>query len=163
MQSENGRAAAWRSDIPDRKKWWPWWMNRRLTNKNKKMNEKNYKVSSRILNILDDADTEELRSYIKKYGKRTSSSAMPDERNAELMEAVNSLGADEMRQYIASSLDDDKLMVKANVENYFKKSKPNNNSKTARNFKEIFNKPRKGWFSWGSKGGKRKTGKTRKI
>jgi hypothetical protein len=164
MQSEDNRGAAWVSDIPDRKKWWPWYMNRKLTERTKKMNEKNYKVSSRILNILDEADSEQLRSYIKKYGKRHSSSAMPDERNAELLEAVNAMEGDDMRQYIAMSLDgdDSRPLIKANVENYFKKRMPNN-SKTARNFKEIFNKPKKSWFSWGSRGGKRKTRKTSKT
>ena len=147
-RNEKDRRTSWALKQPNRKRWWRSFMNMNKTRM----------VNSKILNILDEASPDQLRSYVKKYGKRLSNSNMPTDINAAQMEQINRQNANTLRQNIAMSVQGAGPIVKANVANYFtRRRNSNNNLKTARNFKEIFNKPKKSWWPWGSKGGKRRT------
>jgi len=142
--------------------------NRAARRRNENMGtRKRNKYSSKMKNVVGSANVSTLRSYLKKYGKRTSNSAMPDEENARQLREVNEMNEGALRASIMDSMMSDPELNTANVNNLiarrsnrFTRRGPNN-SGIARNFTRVFNKPKRSWWPWGSAkvapaGGKRK-------
>jgi hypothetical protein len=119
---------------------------------------KRNKYSSKMKNILASANAENLRAYLKKYGKRTSNSAMPDEQNARQLREVNEMNEGALRASIMDSMMSDPELNTANVNNLIARRSNRftrrnlNNSGIARNFTRVFNKPKakRSWWPWGS-------------
>jgi hypothetical protein len=120
--------------------------------------KKRNKYSSSMKNKLNTANVTNLRSYLKKYGKRTSNSAMPDEENARQLRQVDEMNANALRAAIMDSMMEDPELNTANVNNLisrrsnrFTRRRPNN-SGISRNFTRVFNKPKakRSWWPWGS-------------
>jgi hypothetical protein len=142
--------------------------NRAARRRNEDMGtRKRNKYSSKMKNTLNAANASTLRSYLKKYGKRTSNSPMPDEENARQLREVNEMNEGALRASIMDSMMSDPELNTANVDdliarrsNRFTRRGPNN-SGISRNFTRVLNKPKRSWWPWGSAkvapaGGKRK-------
>jgi hypothetical protein len=142
--------------------------NRATRRRNENMaTRKRNKYSSKMRNVVGSANASTLRSYLKKYGKRTSNSPMPDEENARQLREVDEMNENALRASIMDSMMSDPELNTANVNNLiarrsnrFTRRGPNN-SGIARNFTRAFNKPKRSWWPWGSAkvapaGGKRK-------
>jgi hypothetical protein len=131
--------------------------NRAARRRNEDMGtRKRNKYSSKMKNTLNAANASTLRSYLKKYGKRTSNSAMPDEENARQLREVNEMNEGALRASIMDSIMSDPELNTANVDdliarrsNRFPRRGPNN-SGISRNFTRVFNKPKRSWWPWGS-------------
>jgi hypothetical protein len=142
--------------------------NRAARRRNENMGtRKRNKYSSKMKNVVGSANASTLRSYLKKYGKRTSNSPMPDEENARQLREVNEMNEGALRASIMDSMMSDPELNTANVDdliarrsNRFTRRGPNN-SGISRNFTRVLNKPKRSWWPWGSAkvapaGGKRK-------
>jgi len=142
--------------------------NRATRGRNRELaTRKRNKYSSKMRNVVGSANASTLRSYLKKYGKRTSNSAMPDEENARQLREVDEMNENALRASIMDSMMSDPELNTANVNNLiarrsnrFTRRGPNN-SGISRNFTRVFNKPKRSWWPWGSAkvapaGGKRK-------
>jgi hypothetical protein len=144
--------------------------NRAARRRNEDMGtRKRNKYSSKMKNTLNAANASTLRSYLKKYGKRTSNSAMPDEENARQLREVNEMNEGALRASIMDSMMSDPELNTANVDDLIARRSNRftrrnlNNSGISRNFTRVFNKPKpkRSWWPWGSSkvapaGGKRK-------